>query len=63
MTFDEVIKQVQAKGNFHQEELKKALKAHETECGITFKTTNTGYSAFITVTAEQFLKIYEILGE
>lgn len=71
MTFDEVMEKVQAKGNENQELLKTVISSSDddnaVEIGLWERVFEPDYYCgtpkFIVITSEQFLKIYEILGE
>lgn len=59
MTFDEVMKKVQAEGNENQE----MFKDYSSESCVKDLIEIAISDGFITITSEQFLKIYEILGD
>ena len=61
MTFDEVMKQVQAKGTENQEIFKTCIFDDEMTGDLMFLVARK--DVYISITAEQFLKIYEVLGE
>lgn len=65
MTFDEVMEKVQAKGNENQEKLKSCshISFYKEFDGIVIPLGEDIDYQELLVTSEQFLKIYEILGE
>lgn len=69
MTFEEVMKQVQTRGNENQEKLKSAINTIEDCYGLALTVyiddNNKSEIEYTTIfiTAEQFLAIYKILGE
>lgn len=64
MTFDEVMEQVKNKGNRNQEDFKKCIYYNEYgSIKMIMLTSRECRGKFLPITAEQFLKIYEILGE
>ena len=62
MTFDEAMKQIQAKGSENQT-LEQAIFRNHCSRGIYDSINFYLRDSDIVLTAEQFLKIYEALGE